>query len=620
MPRSEQDLTDQTKIVVNQVPIEWSDRRDRFTFFGIEAIIFWKDPSLLSILAPLREELGEELYSLLIAYEVAKGTYDDYYAMVENLGGSFEEGFVNWGRAVSGAGWGAFDLQSIDWDKGTARVRIDRPWETYLFRTREPQHAIPFLNGKLSGIFSWAFDRHCRATVDEIDPSADGHVTVTIAPSTMTLERELEQLRDHRGLSETQYLQIVNRELRTHLDRFFEVVEAAGEFVCEMDRQFRIVFTTRTLPATLGYEEHALEGRDLRDLLTEDGQAVLSAWLERQATETLGELEVGVRTADGELRWLAIGINPMVEMRGATTGYRCAGRDVTDARRAKEELRLMAAAFRSSQAVVVTDAGGRIERINEGFEAISGHGADDVIGCDLRSLGIDRQACAGLGAALDGAVRDGMWEGELWYGRSDGESYPVWQSVTACRDGNGNVEHLVAVFHDISEQKRLERQLEWQATHDYLTGLCNRSLLEQFVAREIERARRYERPLALLLLDVDHFKDVNDRYGHSIGDEVLREVGRRLQGAVRGSDVVARWGGEEFMLLAPETGGEQALELAEKLRVLVRDEVIARAGRVTVSVGVAGLDADDNFESLFRRVDDALYAAKTDGRDRCRAR
>lgn len=610
---------DRPSIVVNQVPIEWSASRDRFTFFGLEAIIFWKDPSLLSILRPLRDELGEELYSLLVAYEVAKGTYDDYHAMVASLGNNFEEGFINWGRAVSGAGWGSFDLLSIDRASATARVRIDRPWEFALFQAENPLHAIPFLNGKLSGIFSWAFDRHCRATVEDIDASPDGHVTLSVAPSTMTLGRELELVREKRGLSEPEHLHLVNRELREHLNRYFQVVEAAGEFICEMDRQMRIVFTTHRLAETLGYAEESLTGRDFRELLTADGQRILAAWLASREPGTPGELEVGAHTADGSRRWLAIGIDPLVEMRGATTGYRCAGRDVTDAYVAREELRLMAAAFRSSQAVIVTDAEGRIERINEGFRTIWGEAGEEVIGRPLGSLGADPEACGILTGALDTARREGFWEGEVWYRRASAEPCPVWQSVTACRDEHDQLEHLVAVFHGISEQKRLESELEWQATHDHLTGLLTRAPLERYAACEIERARRYQRAFSLLLLDVDHFKHINDDFGHPAGDAVLREIATRLQQALRGSDMVARWGGEEFMLLAPETTSEQALDLAGKLCALMRDEPFLEVGRITASVGVAALCPDDTFHTLFQRVDQALYAAKLAGRDRCRA-
>jgi len=609
------DLDNARRIVINEVPIEWNAARNRFTFFGIEGIIFWKNPSLLSILRPLREQLGEELFSLLIAYEVSRGTYEDYYQMVEHLGASFEEGFVNWGRAVGGAGWGRFDLQSIDWSERRARVRVDRPWELSLFRPTNPQHAIPFINGKLSGIFSWAFDCLCRASVDECDDSETGYALVTLAPSTMTLERELEQVQQRHGLNDTEHLQISNRQLRTHLDRFFEVVEAAGEFVCELDRQFRIVFATRTLSTTLGVEHEILDGRDLRDYLSDDGRAVLATWLGQEDTTGAGELEVGAWTAAGEHRWLALGITPMTDMRGATLGYRFAGRDVTVTRHTQQELRLMAAAFQSSQAVVITDGHGQIERINEAFEAISGYGDQDVTGQDLGLLGADPSAAETIRTALANAYRNGTWEGEIAYRHRDGTGYPVWQSITACRDRQGCLEHMVAVFHDISPQKDLECRLQWQATHDHLTGLANRVLLERTFAQEVDRARRYERPLALLLFDLDHFKQINDEHGHAAGDEVLKGIAERLLDSVRPSDLVARWGGEEFMLLAPETGGAAALKLAHKLRGLIREPAFAQVGRITVSIGVAELTGADTCQTLFQRLDRALYAAKAAGRD-----
>lgn len=606
-------------IWINQVPIQWSDARDRFTFFGIEGIIFWKAPSLLSLLQPLRDELGEELYGLLIAHEAARGTYDDYYAMVASLGSGFEEGFANWGRAVSGAGWGRFELLAIDWEAARATVCVARPWELTLFPGGDPANATPFLNGKLSGIFSWAFQRHCRARVEDIDPSADGHVTLSIAPSDMTLEDELEQLRSRRGLNEREYLQVVNRELRAHLERFYSVVEATGEFVVELDRQFRVVFATPTLAATLGCGGDELKGRDFRSLLSAEGHAAITRWLAEQPRRPVAELEVSVPTAQGELRWLSLGMSTVPDLRGAATGYRVAGRDVTAARRAQQELRLMATTFRSSQAVAITDPSGRVERVNAGFEQISGRAAADVVGLRLQSLGTDRPTCERLEAAVDAAQRDGTWEGEVGYRGANEETCPVWQSVTACRDDDGVLQHFVAVFHDISRQKQLERQLEWQATHDHLTGLANRSLLERSARRAIAQAHRHERPLSLLLIDADRFKRINDRFGHDAGDAVLRGLAERLEGALRQGDLLARWGGEEFMLLAPETAAGQALELAERLCRLVREAPMGEPGTVTVSIGLSALQPSDSFESLFRRTDQALYAAKSAGRDCCRS-
>lgn len=158
-----------------------------------------------------------------------------------------------------------------------------------------------------------------------------------------------------------------------------------------------------------------------------------------------------------------------------------------------------------------------------------------------------------------------------------------------------------------------------QATTDPLTGLPNRRHLDDELERQVARARRNPQPLAVMIIDIDHFKDVNDRFGHEVGDRVLRGFAARLTATVRGADVVGRWGGEEFLLVAPHTDLEGALELAERGRAEVTDQPFSDIGPLTASFGVAAMASDESARSLVRRADLALYAAKRDGRDRVTA-
>jgi len=507
------------QVVVHDVPIVWNQTGDRFTFFGIEGVILWKNPSLLSILKPLREQLGEALFSLLIAREAAQGTYDDYHQMVGSLGDCFEEGFANWGRAVSGAGWGRFTLESIDWTQARARVRIDRPWELNLFNPTDPQHAVPFLNGKLSGIFSWAFDRQCRATVARLEHPGDWQdqtVTFEIAPSTMTLGRELEQLqRELEGDGEqTNHLHVTNRQLREHLSLFFEVVEAAGQFILETDRRLHILFATRTLAQTLGYDPGELEGRDLRELLTEQGRQTLSRWCDRCSAgpAATGDLEVTALTRGGETRWLSIGISPTLDLGGATIGYRCAGRDVT-------------------------------------------------------------------------------------------------------------------------RQKQAEYKLKDLAHYDPLTGMSNRRFFEDRLQRALVDVDAPGR-VALLFLDFDRFKIINDSLGHHVGDMLLREIAHRIHAAMAECEcecesengggrpwqwTAARMGGDEFVVML-ERVREEALanRVAEKLLAALRSpyELAGQEIYSTASIGVAVSSRQGGgADRLVRRADAAMYRAKQLGRD-----
>jgi diguanylate cyclase (GGDEF)-like protein/PAS domain S-box-containing protein len=169
---------------------------------------------------------------------------------------------------------------------------------------------------------------------------------------------------------------------------------------------------------------------------------------------------------------------------------------------------------------------------------------------------------------------------------------------------------------DISTRKALEADLKHQATHDPLTGLINRQHFEDLLRQELERAQRYRTPFSLVMMDIDHFKAVNDGYGHLIGDMVLRVFAEALRGHLRSTDTLARWGGEEFMVLSPDTRRDGAVTLAEAVRLRVAETPMPGPGRVTVSLAVTAYQAGESAHELLKRVDDALYEAKRTGRNR----
>lgn len=165
-------------------------------------------------------------------------------------------------------------------------------------------------------------------------------------------------------------------------------------------------------------------------------------------------------------------------------------------------------------------------------------------------------------------------------------------------------------------RKYVRESLEHMVNHDGLTGLYNRRFFDESLNREVEKANRYGKPFSLLFFDVDHFKRVNDRYGHSVGDSVLKELSNRVRENIRGSDLLARIGGEEFAIIASETGLEEACQMAEKIRVLVARDPFQDAGGCTISLGITTFRKDDTGESMLKRADQSLYVAKEAGRDR----
>jgi len=185
------------KININGIDIEWDTEKGILDFFGISSTLFWNDPSLLHLFQPLVKEVGKELFQLLVAHSSSQGTEEDYYAMINHFASDFEEGFLKWGSAVGGAGWGKFELEHIDFSAKTAKVVIHKPWELNMQSSLKPEEhwGCPFLQGKLIGIFSHAFHSCCWADESYDYVGDDGVVEFSIYPSEMTIEEELNTLR-----------------------------------------------------------------------------------------------------------------------------------------------------------------------------------------------------------------------------------------------------------------------------------------------------------------------------------------------------------------------------------------------------------------------------------------
>jgi len=290
--------------------------------------------------------------------------------------------------------------------------------------------------------------------------------------------------------------------------------------------------------------------------------------------------------------------------------------DITDRKRAEAEQRLMAKAFQTSQAIMITDTNGIIVRINPAFSRITGYSADEVIGhhCDLLYSGVENNE--GYRDIWAIARDEGHWEGETRKYRKDGDSRPLWETLSVIHDDEGRIEYYVSVFHDISRQKHLEGKLKYLATHDSLTGLYNRSRFYELLNQAHQAFVRYSTVYSLIMLDIDHFKRVNDNFGHQVGDQVLREVSGRVANTLRDVDHFCRWGGEEFMILASHTSRDGARLLAERIRRTVATEPFETVGTITVSIGVSTVKTKGALSEIEQAVDQALYSAKESGRNR----
>ncbi len=288
--------------------------------------------------------------------------------------------------------------------------------------------------------------------------------------------------------------------------------------------------------------------------------------------------------------------------------------------RARFSLRMADRVFESAlEGIMVTDRHARIERVNQAFTRLTGYCEDEVVGRNPSLLNSGRQGGDFYRKLWHSLATDGHWRGEIWNRRKNGELYLEYLTITSIRDNDGHISHYAGIFSDITQRRQNEERLRYLATHDVLTGLANRVLFEERLERAILRAQRVRGKFAVMYLDLDRFKLVNDTLGHSIGDDVLKIVAKRLLGGLRASDTVARLGGDEFAFVLEEIDDVRDVgRIAQKLLEAV-GEAIHLDGRdifTTPSIGIS-IHPDDGeaAEQLMMRADQAMYSAKNRGRN-----
>lgn len=293
--------------------------------------------------------------------------------------------------------------------------------------------------------------------------------------------------------------------------------------------------------------------------------------------------------------------------------------DVTNRWQDDEQLRLAEQVFEySPEAILVTDGNGIILRVNPAFTLITGYLPEEAIGQNPRLLRSNRHDDDFYRELWRCLAEEGHWHGEIWDRRKSGEIYPKWLCINAVRLPHGETRY-VALFADISERKAHEERIDYLAGHDALTGLPNRRLLDDRMTKLLAAARRGDQGVAVLMIDLDRFKHINDSLGHQVGDQLLVEVARRLNACVRGSDTVARLGGDEFVvLLAGIVDHRDVAPVAEKIR-----ESLARAVdagphllHTSPSIGISLYPNDgSNLDDLLQAADIAMYQVKAAGRN-----
>jgi len=400
-----------------------------------------------------------------------------------------------------------------------------------------------------------------------------------------------------------------------------QAVEQSAASVIITDRKGVIEYVNSAFTVITGYARQEVIGRNTSVLSA--GQTSPEVYKELWRTINAGKTwrgEMLNRRKNGELYWDAVIINPVLGADGAIGHFVAVQEDITERKRVEQTLLLNAHILNNvSEGIAVTDAEQRFCFVNPAFTAITGYAAEQVIGKSPKLLSSGLMEKTFYGKMWGGIVETGRWQGEIIDRRKSGESYPEWLSISVLKDEHGKITHYISVFADISERKAVEQRMTHMAQHDFLTGLPNRMLLLDRMAQALTHARRIGRKVAVMFLDLDRFKNINDMLGHVVGDKLLQEVAGRISRTSRSGDTVCRLGGDEFVVMLTDIErSDDVSGIADKLLESVAGTCLIDGHEVeiTTSIGISIFPDDgDEGSVLLQHADAAMYHAKQNGRN-----
>ncbi|MGD9948416.1 MAG: EAL domain-containing protein [Desulfobulbus sp.] len=371
-----------------------------------------------------------------------------------------------------------------------------------------------------------------------------------------------------------------------------------------------------------GYSEAEMQQFTFRDITFPEDLGIDTQQRRDLVAGKIREFTVEKRYVrkDGRPVWVILSVSALWRVDEEVHTSLAIIRDISKRKKVEEELVFAAKVFEQSiEGIVVTDSNGTILQVNQAFTSITGYSPEEAVGRNPRILKSNRHSEDFYRVMWQQLAKEGQWSGEIWNRRKNGEIYPEWLTINAIFNPHGKITNYVSIFHDITELKRQQDALEHQAQHDALTGLPNRVLLNDRLQEALKRMERNRKKVALLFLDLDNFKHINDGFGHTTGDNLLVELSQRLKKQLRAGDTLARQGGDEFLVLLGDVEDVDdvsmvALRLLECLNQPFFHERVEYF--VTASVGVTIAPEDgDRAEILIKNADMAMYRAKNLGRN-----
>ena len=445
------------------------------------------------------------------------------------------------------------------------------------------------------------------------------------AEQLVELNRELED----KVASRTQALAQANEDLAGREAYLQQILDTSSVAIFLVDMSGRITQANKRMADMFGWPLEALEQMEYVALVhpseRDTGRQKMRALLDSAVPAV--EVERRYWRADHTEFWGHLTGQRFHDASGRERGLIGVIADITKRRQAEEALRIAATAFESQEGMFVADAAAVILRVNKAFTEITGYAADEAVGKDPRLLKSGQHDAVFYAAMWGSIARTGSWQGEIWNWRKSGEIRPDWLTITAVKNAAGQVSNYVATLMDISSRKTAENEIQNLAFFDPLTRLPNRRLLMDRLEQALAAGARHFRPGALLFVDLDDFKTLNDTLGHDKGDLLLQQAAERLASCTREGDTVARLGGDEFVVLLENLSenatdaATQAETVGEKILVALSQtyQLAGYEHHSTASIGVTLFgEQQETMDEPMKRADLAMYQAKAAGRNTLR--
>lgn len=441
-------------------------------------------------------------------------------------------------------------------------------------------------------------------------------------------QKILQELRIHQAELEMQNeeLRQAQSELQVAKDLYIDLYELAPVGYCTLSDKGKILQANLTTTTLLSSARETLINHHLHEFILSEDQDIFYLHLKQlNSTHKTQSCDLRMVKSDGITFWAHLESSIAQDSMGQWIMHLVIS-DITESKQTQSELRIAAIAFESQNGIVITDPHCIILRTNEAFSRITGYSAEEAKGQTLALIKSGRHNEAFYQYMWSVLNKKGRWQGEIWNKRKNGEIYVELLTITAVNANGSGVTHYVGNFSDITEDKEAEEVIHRLAYYDPLTGLPNRRLLQDKIGQAIVNATQTGIYGAILFIDIDHFKVLNDTRGHAVGDLLLIEIAHRLRTSVRATDTVGRQGGDEFVVILDNLSHniKEATQMAKHLGDKVREiidlpfDLNGIEYHCKISVGVSLLYKDDTIEDILKHSDLALYQAKNAGRNTLR--